>query len=178
MKKYIVYCVVVFSLFVFSCNKQSNQFVITNKKISVIVDEFAKENKCETCIHEIYIDKKAPKIFEIVLYKGTTSLTEEENYDSNQISSIITNSNGIEFKVFSGVEHYLRSGNLVGEKIDKPKISLDTINYNKEFEYTVLVVKDSFGIISKKKYESKYPFMASPLNSKKEDVKMFFPKKG
>ncbi len=161
MKKLLI---ILFSLFLFSCNKESKELVLSNNELSKILESFAKEMKCKDCIYEMYIDKTDPHNYTIMLYSGKSSLVSEENEDNKQVAvnSMLTSS-GVEFIIYTGIEHYF--------SYESSKKSKDN---NKEIykgDNKIWVIKDSFGKLTVTKRQFVYPFMPLPIypDSKIED---------
>lgn len=142
----------ILSLLLFSCNKESKKLILNNKELSNILESFTKENKCKKCIYEIYIDKVDPHNYTIILYSGKSSLTSQENKDNNQkiVNSMFTSS-GVEFFIYSGIEHYFSN-----------ELSQNEQNYNPNIykgDEKIWVIKDNFGKLTVTKRQFVYPFM-------------------
>jgi len=151
---YVILLVVV----LFSCNKQKAEPVSLkpNNAMLKIMDDFIKENACEGCIYELYIDKVEPHTYTSILYAGKQSLTAEENFNNQQIAINTTKTtNGTVFKIYTGIEYYFTKGSNIPGKVLKIKQYDDTKN-------AILIVKDSFGKLTTTKQSFAYPFMPLP----------------
>lgn len=162
-KKFIFSCIV---LIFISCKKEiskNESVLIPKNNISNILNNFVIEDKCNECIYELYIDKKNPHYYELILYKGEKSLTSLENDYNEQVPvSIVKLKSGIKFNVYSGAEHYFtKSNNVELVKNEKRKI-IDSLNPKNEKEYKVWIVKDSMNILTTTKRDAVYPFMPLP----------------
>jgi hypothetical protein len=164
MKKTIIFICTV--LIFISCKEENNQdesVLIPKKNISNILNNFVAEDKCNECIYELYIDKKNPHYYELILYKGKKSLTSEENNYNEQIPiSIVKLKSGIKFNIYSGIEHYfIKSDNVKLLKNERTKI-IDSLNPKNDIEYKVWVVKDSMDVLTTTKRDAAYPFIPLP----------------
>lgn len=159
--------IIIITATLFSCNKHQENTVNLepNKSMSKVLDSFVKENPCNECFNEIYIDKQDPHIYTTIIFSGKQSLTRDENTDNNQDAlNIVKTSNGTIFKIYTGVEHYFKkSSNLKSE-----------ISYSNQYDNTkshIWVINDSFGKMTITKRTFAYPFM--PLPKKEIDIKDF-----
>jgi len=163
MKK-IILLFIAFLLFT-SCKKSKNQNIeiIPKVKILKILNDFVKDNECDKCIYEIYIDKINPYHYELIIYKGQQSLTLEENNKNEQIPiPIVKLKSGVEFDVYSGIEHYFTI-NDSSNSFKKLKIkSINNLNSKKEVENKMWIVKDSMNVITILKNDKVYPFLPPP----------------
>lgn len=164
MKKLIFYSI---TIIILGCSKKvsnDNILLISNKKIENILVSFVKENKCNNCIYEVYVDKQDPHIYKLLLYKGIESLTEKENIYNNQIPIGSTKVLNFKYDIYSGAEHYFRHTN----DSDNKKYKKSIIDINLKKDYKLWIVKDSFDIISIEKKNYAYPFMTLPKNVETE----------
>lgn len=165
MKKTIFYIAVILFM---GCGKKSNSLnnlIISHKKIKPILASFVRENKCDNCIYEVYVDKQDPHIYKLLLYKGIESLTKVENEYNNQTPIGSINVLNSEFDVYSGAEHYFTTS-------EKTILKKNNSNIKLKKDYKLWVVKDSFNIISVEKRDYAYPYMTLP-----KDVKVRFDKR-
>jgi hypothetical protein len=152
-----------------SCNQknssQQNSF-IPNKKLENVVDSFLSVNKCEGQIHEIYIDKLDPHNFQIILHQGKISLTKEENADYHQKPLFTSTIQGIDFKVYSGAEHYFNNSDNDSLELQERKLSNTFSNDSTNGLQCekLWLIKDSFGVLTIRPYKNgAYPFMPPPI---------------
>ncbi|HEX8575906.1 MAG TPA: hypothetical protein VF677_06390 [Flavobacterium sp.] len=154
----------IISLFLISCtDKKDDLSLKPNATMLKILDDFVRENACEGCIYELYINKEDPHNYVTLLYAGKQSLTREENFNNQQEALFtVKTSNGTVFNIYTGAEYYFKKASSKQNKI------LDTIQYDNT-KNAILVVKDSFGKLTINKRTFAYPFM--PLPKPEVDVK-------
>jgi hypothetical protein len=75
----------------------------TNNQIDSTIKSFLQENKCDSCLHEIYIDKVTPFKTIVTLRSRIYSL----EYLKNKNPLFIFNFNGTLFYLYSGIEDVL-----------------------------------------------------------------------
>lgn len=163
MKK-IILLFIAFLLFT-SCKKSKNQNIgiIPKVKILKILNDFVKENECDKCIYEIYIDKINPYQYELIIYKGQHSLTLEENNKNEQNPiTIVKLKSGVEFDVYSGIEHYFTISDSSSSFKKLKMKSINNLNSKKEVENKMWIVKDSMNLITILKNNEVYPFLPPP----------------
>lgn len=138
--------------------------------IKSLLDSFVMVNGQNYTEYGIYIDKTSPHDYDLILYTGYEPLTKEEDLLNNQypVNKMRTSSN-IEFKVYSGVEHYFQ--NKCYEKEKRESIPKKMLRNN---DYVIWVVKDSSGILTTYKTFGAYPFIALP-NRFPDDLKFKLP---
>lgn len=147
-----------------SCNnaQEQKQKLIPNKDISKILEDFVNENRCSTCCYEIYINKEYPHLSTIIIYMGDKSLTKDENeYSHQKALNTVTTSSGIEFKIYSGIEHYFKNEDDLATQ-DKSKNIDNIVKNNRNIERKIWVVIDSFGVLKTTKRDFAYPFIPLP----------------
>ena len=148
-----------FCLFWLSCIEEKNNtvchYVDPKIEIKSLLDSFVKVSGKQYSEYALYIDKTSPHNFDLIFYAGKVSLTSEEDQVNLQKPIQKTLVDGVEFKIYSGVEHFFQT------ETEVDRIVLNKSSENKES--LIWAVKDSFGIISIYKVEGAYPFIALPV---------------
>lgn len=107
-----------------------------NLKIEKAIEMFLQEDTCQTCIHEVYIDKIRPPRTEILIRSRVFS----SDYLKKCNPLFITKIKGINFYIYSGLEDVL-----IG---DKAKISIVGDSTNNNYKaWTLVLLNDSVRII-------------------------------
>jgi len=151
---------------ILSCTNNSKivpcckNILIPKENIQVLLDSFVKENKHEKYMYELYIDKIDPDNFNMILYAGEKSLTQEENEYYGQKSVACVISQGVKIDIYSGIERFFN-----------PSFTIDTFSLQNGLENNcnLLAIRDSMGILSSYKIEKGYPFIPFPLKNGPED---------
>jgi len=160
---------IVFSMILIfiSCEKRINDpslnVLIPKENIKQYLDSFVLENRNNKYIYELYINKKDPFNYDIIIYGGETSLTKKENDYHKQKSIVETIVEDVKFDIYSGVEHffYLKENDDFNENLD-----VDINNY------IIWVLTDSSGKINCYKENEAYPFLNFPI---RVDAETFIP---
>lgn len=146
-------------LMIISCKtnnqgKVNNQtFVAPRKDMKVLLDSFVHEYGDKEPLYEIYIDKLEPWNYDIIIYSGKESLSEDN------CAIIYTMASGVKFDVYTGLEHYF--GNIDVEIDDGPRLSrIPDGNY--------WVVTDSSSVQTIKEVPWEQPFLSLPWSRKIE----------
>ncbi|OYQ51264.1 hypothetical protein [Flavobacterium aurantiibacter] len=164
MKSFIINLILVILLI--SCNqdKRETKALQPIPEMSRILADFVKENKCDGCKYEIYINKEDPHNYTTIIFVGDHSLTQEENSFNKQDAINFVSVSGVNFKIYSGVEHYFKNSY---------KFKADSIRQYDNTKTKIWVVKDSFGKFTTTKKEFAYPFIPLPMSEVKiEEVLM------
>ena len=149
----------VICLNLFSCKHKdstTDMYVKANSRLTPVLDSFVKASPCSICINEIYIDKIDPHLYKLIIYQGEESLTKDENTINGHKPLAKVIASEVEFKIFSGVEHYFNN-----EPFNEKKQKVDSIR-NNLIKQKIWIVKDSFGILTVKETNFNYPY--SPFN--------------
>ena len=150
MKKLLLILIV---LNIVSCQTKNEmsleyQTLIPRENIKVLLDSFVRENGDKASLYELYIDKLTPWEYDIVIYAGEESLTE------NNCAIVYTTASGVKFNVYTGLEHYF--GNIHDLKIE------DTPRLSGPPDGSYWVVVDSSGIFKIEKNLWAFPFYSMP----------------
>ncbi|MBN8860447.1 MAG: hypothetical protein J0H29_18800 [Sphingobacteriales bacterium] len=159
MKREFIFFVLV--IFFNSC-KQTSEVPVCNvieprANIKSLLDSFVMVNGQNNAEYGIYIDKTSPHDYDLILYTGNEPLTKEEDRLNNQYPVNKVRTSNIEFKVYSGVEHYFQ--NTCDDKVRKESVPQKILEKN---DYVIWVVKDSAGMLTTYKTFGAYPFIALP----------------
>jgi len=142
-----------------SCSNNVTQGTLLEPKeeLKQILDSFIRENSHKNfTIYELYIDKIDPFNTDMILYAGNMSLTEEENYYTNQTSLLSFVYQDVKINIYSGVERYFNNTSNNMENYVKSKYT----------QSALLAIIDSFGVLRTRKLDSGYPFIPFPLENK------------
>ncbi|MFT3901917.1 MAG: hypothetical protein QM727_02025 [Niabella sp.] len=161
MKKQLFFLILVMLLY--SCEQVSQLpacgMIEPRANIKSLLDSFIMVNGKHNAEYGIYVDKTSPHDYDLILYTGDEPLTKEEDWVNNQYPvSKVRVSNEVEFKVYSGLEHYFQNQCYAKEK----KIIPQKTSGKKDF--VIWVVKDSAGKLTTYKTFNAYPFIALPNN--------------
>ncbi|WP_395074837.1 hypothetical protein [Flavobacterium sp.] len=114
----------------------------------------------------MYIDKKDPHNYTIMLHSGESYLTNEENNDNNQeIVNSIHTSSGVKFFIYSGIERYF------SYELSKNQQNGNLNIYKGDDK--IWVIEDSFGKLTVTKRQFVYPFMPLPKYPDSKSDKVF-----
>ncbi|RXK86632.1 hypothetical protein [Filimonas effusa] len=145
-------------ILVFSCKntvkKSASCFLEPRPNIKALLDSFVKVTGKAYPEYGLYIDKGSPHQYDLIVYAGNYPLTRQEDQLNNQSPIQKVQVSGIEFKVYSGIEHYFQNG-----------CNNDTVvlkEYANGGDNVIWAVKDSFGVMNTYKVEGAYPFIALP----------------
>lgn len=143
-------------LTIFSCAKDTakQEELEPTKEMAKILNAFVKENKCDGCEYEIYVDKEDPHNYTTIIFTGDHSMTKDENEYNKQEALNFVSVSGIKFKIYSGVEYYFKKPAAIFKK--------DTLRMHDIKKTKIWVVKDSFGKLTTTKRSFAYPFMPLP----------------
>lgn len=155
--KNIIVVILIFSLFSCKENLDKNE-LIANPNIVQTLDSFVKYGSCDDCIYELYIDKKAPQLCELILYKGKYSLMERTGNNTVLPVTYFKTSRGIRVEVYSGSEDYFRKSNATKSN----HIMKDDSVIENTDNYKIWVVQDSAGVFTTREVRFAYPFMPLP----------------
>jgi hypothetical protein len=159
MKNLLVNLCFIYFFFFVSCSDSKKQNadccgkLILKESLQVYIDSFVRENNMYN-IYELYIDKIDPHNFNLILYAGEQSLTYNENEYYNQISLSRIVVSGVEFSVYSGLEHYFDSS-----IPQKPLLQSNDIGSDE----VLWAIKDSFGVLNCYTLNGAYPFIPFPI---------------
>lgn len=148
------------------CNKtkdiaENNEQIDIDKDIEPIVVDFIKKDFCKECLYEMYIDKKNPHLYEIMLYKGHKSLTFEENSTNKQAPLFYAKILDKRIDIYSGVEHFFKRRKQQ-DFVDKKT------NLFKDFD--LWIITDSLGYKKVEITSFAYPFLPKPSKKKIEFI--------
>ncbi len=118
-----------------------------------LMEAYIAQEPCEDCIYEIYIDKKAPDSYQVILYKGSNSLTFEEYAKEKKYPLFYTYVRDKKVYVYSGAENYF--------SVKEPSIVQEEKNKNNKI-FKVWVLSDSLGIKKVDVFYQVYPFFQLP----------------
>jgi hypothetical protein len=158
MKKIVYFLIVVIGFA--NCKRNTDNsldstFIQPKDNIYAVLDSFVIENNINNYIYELYVDKKTPEDYILIIYCGAKSLTKQEIDYAGHIPLNYTMVSGKRFNIFSGIEHYFKREN--------DTITMDSENNN--LEKFIWVVKDSSNIISVYKgIQYTYPFVPLPAH--------------
>lgn len=159
MKIQIFYLVLV--LLLNSCKEKSEDYVCDiiepNANIKPLLDSFVNVNGQNNAEYGIYIDKTSPHTYDLIIYTGNEPLTNEEDNFNNQYPINKVKVSNIEFKVYSGIEHYFQN-----KFNGKSRNEIDSRKIIEREDYVIWVVKDSSGLLTTYKTPGAYPFIALP----------------
>ena len=100
---YILLLILTFGALI-SCSSSKKEdhelFLKPRENIEAIMDSFVVFSKDKSLIYEIYIDKITPWEYDIILYSGKVSLSENATVVAKTIVS------DVKFNIYSGIEHY------------------------------------------------------------------------
>lgn len=152
------YSSILIFLILFSCAKDTakQEELEPTKEMAKILNAFVKENKCNGCEYEIYVDKEDPHNYTTIIFVGDHSLTKHENSFNKQSALNRVTVSGIKFKIYSGIEYYFKNPSTLS------KFKSDTIRQFDIEKTKIWVVKDSFGKLTTTKRSFAYPFMPLP----------------
>lgn len=159
-----VYFVLAVVFFLSRCSLKTdtealNLVVIKDEKIENILSSFVQQSECLECVFEIYIDKKDPHFYELILHKDESSLTAEENRQQNQKALQKVKVDDVVFDIYSGAEHYFSTEKSFGFNKSED-FSVDSlINHTKG---TIWVVTEEYGELKVEKVEHRYPYIPGP----------------
>lgn len=96
--------IIVLSVLLLSCKPKTETVSIVSllprESIKSLVDSFIQVNGTSDSIYEIYIDKRTPWVYDVVIYSGNYSLQE------NPQAVAITKISDVTFYIYTGIEHY------------------------------------------------------------------------
>jgi len=160
--KLLTFTLIFTSCFFVACINHKNTCLLPNKNLEMLLDSFVRINN-SFHVYELYIDKLDPDHYNLIIYAGDKSLTENECKKFNQSSLAYCNIRSVNFHIYSGIEHYFKQDYIQNKDLIKSKN-----NYNHN---ALWAVKDSFGIIISYKIDGGYPFLPLPLLIKNGDLK-------
>ena len=108
---------------------------------------------CEDCIYEVYIDKKSPDNYQVILYKGSNSLTFEEYIKKKKYPLFYTYVSNKKVYVYSGAENYFSV---------KDPLILQGGKNKTDKTFKVWVLSDSLGVKKLDTFNQVYPFFQLP----------------
>lgn len=148
--------VLVLLLLVNSCKQSSEasfyKMIEPRANIKALLDSFVVVNGNRNLEYALYIDKISPHEYNLIVYTGNESLTGQEDQVNNQYPINMVRTSNVEFKVYSGIEHYFRMGNQEVKKQSDVKRS----------DCVIWVAKDSAGVFTVYESLGAYPFIAPP----------------
>jgi hypothetical protein len=158
--KYLLLASVLF-IFSFSCKeplrRSTSCFVEPRPNIKSLLDSFVGVTGQSYSEYGVYIDKTSPHDYDLIVYAGKEPLTKEEDRLNNQEAIQKARVSDIEFKIYSGVEHYFQN--------TVPNDTAILKRLSKGGENVIWAVKDSFGVMTIYKVEGAYPFIALPVRT-------------
>lgn len=149
--KHILFTIIALGLLSCRPNKSNidQSLLIPRENIKNILDSFVQISNDKSLIHEIYIDKLSPWEYDIILFAGKKSLTEKGSVIAN------TEVSGINFDIYSGIEHYFKHSNDTCSFDDTP-------NKFGAPEGIYWIITDKDGQISIIKDSWAFPFYSMP----------------
>jgi hypothetical protein len=162
MKNISIYPILIISVlsFTVSCTfsennrKESRQVVLVPRDgMKVVIDSFIQFSNDKHLVYEIYIDKITPWEYNIVLYSGKESITENV---TSEITTVVSN---IKFSIYSGIEHYFKlSGDTLSINDEPKKRGAPDGNY--------WIITDKNGKLEIIKDSWAFPFYSMPDRTK------------
>lgn len=161
MKNLIILISLVF--FLCSCKNSKNEitsenYVELSDDLQRVVNRYIDYQPCSDCVYEIYLDKIEPHYYQIILYKGDSSLTVDEHQRDGKFPVLFTTITGKKIYLFTGGERYFKSS--------KKAVKAKKIMGNMSKSFDVWVLSDSLNKRRIDTFEHVYPFL--PLPAKRE----------
>lgn len=160
--KLLIFTLIFTSSFFVACISHKNASLLPNKNLEILLDSFVRINN-SFHVYELYIDKLDPDNYNLIIYAGDKSLTENECKKFNQSSLANCNIRNVNFHIYSGIEHYFKRNNIQNKDLIKSE------NYYNHI--ALWAVRDSFGTMISYKIDGGYPFLPLPLRIKNGDLK-------
>lgn len=110
--KIIYTCLVSVFIFLLSCSQskeQNKNIVYPKERIKEVLNSFIQENKHENFRYEMFINKIYPNDFNIILYAGEDSLTDENRIQMGKTPNSYTEIDGNKIYIYSGTEYFFRN---------------------------------------------------------------------
>lgn len=159
MKSSILFILIV--CFLYSCKSPKTEttygnYVELNDDLKGVVTRYINYQPCSDCVYEIYLNKIDPHYSEVILYKGSKSLTVDEYEKNGRFPVLYTDILDKKICIYTGAEGYFKTQKRqLGDVRGKENKS------NKAFD--VWVISDSLNVRKIDTFRQVYPFLPLPV---------------